>query len=107
DRVAILARGRCVAVGNVDDVLSRGRTNALLVRIDDAISAQHVLHNAGVAARQVDPETLRVEIAPNRGSFVVEVLARQGLYPRELRPDEVDLESVFLQLTTDPQEVAA
>jgi hypothetical protein len=34
-------------------------------------------------------------------------LAESGLYVTELRPDEVDLETVFLELTSDePREVS-
>ena len=107
DRVAILARGRCVALGDVDEVLATGRTSSVLVRIDDAISARAVLEDAGVTCVAIDGETLRAEVSPERGSYIVELLARRELYPREVRPDEIDLESVFLELTTDPQGVAA
>src|SRR5918992_2763106 len=36
DRVAILSRGKCVALGPVSEVLSRGRARAMLVRVDDS-----------------------------------------------------------------------
>ena len=107
DRVAILARGRCVAVGDVHDVLTRGRTSSVLIKIADAASAQTILEEAGVTCLRIDTETLRAEIDPDRGSFVVQLLARRSLYPREIRPEEIDLESVFLQLTADREEVAA
>lgn len=107
DRVAILARGRCVAQGDVHGVLAQGHSRGILVRIDDAATARVVLHEGGLVAVQTGPETLRVETDPERGSLVVELLARQGLFPREVRPDEVDLESVFLELTADAQAVAS
>lgn len=107
DRVAILARGRCVAVGDVSEVLSKGRSSSIIVRIAEAGLAQGVLDEAGIPTILMGHDTLRVEVAPERGSLVVEVLAQRGLYPREIRPEEIDLESVFLQLTADSPEVAA
>ena len=107
DRVAILAHGRCVAMGGVNEVLSQGRTNTLLLKIDQVASAESVLQDAGIASVPLDGETLRVQLDPSRGDFAVETLARQGLYPREVRPEAVDLESVFLQLTSDNEEAAA
>jgi len=106
ERVAILARGRCVAVGDVAEVLSRGRTGSLVVRIANGSEAQAVLAEAGIGAALVD-DTLRVDIAPERGSLIVELLAQRGLYPREVRAEAMDLESVFLELTTNAEEVAA
>ena len=35
------------------------------------------------------------------GATVAKILAGAGLYPSELRPDEVSLESVFLELTRE------
>jgi hypothetical protein len=46
-------------------------------------------------------------VAPEEGARISRALARHGLYPSELRPDEVDLETVFLQLTDAPPEEAA
>ena len=42
---------------------------------------------------------LRVDVTPSEGARVAEALAHQNLYPSELRPDEVDLETVFMELT--------
>jgi hypothetical protein len=44
---------------------------------------------------------LRVDVQPNEGERVTRVLVAADLYPSELRPDEVDLETVFLELTKD------
>ena len=100
DRVAILARGRCVAIGPVAEVLSSGRAAGLLVGLDDIAGGQRVLMEAGIVAIPVDGR-LKVELPPSEAARVTRVLADRGLYLTELRPDEVDLETVFLQLTTD------
>jgi ABC-2 type transport system ATP-binding protein len=106
DRVAILAKGRCVAIGRVDDVLSRGRARAMLVRVDDPQLGAEALNAEGITTSTVDG-LLRAEVAPEEGARISQTLARHGLYPSELRPDEVDLETVFLQLTDAPPEEAA
>jgi ABC-2 type transport system ATP-binding protein len=103
DRVAILARGRCVATGPVGEVLSGGRTMALVVRIDDLGRAADVLRSDGLEAR-LDGDALRVELSPSEGARVTRVLAERGLYVRELTPEVADLEEVFLQLTKDAPE---
>ena len=104
DHVAILSRGRSVAAGPVKEVLSQGHSAAMLVRVADEESAIAALNSAGMAAVRHD-DYLRVDVSPSEGARVTEALARQGLYPSELRPDEVDLETVFMELTgteTDP-----
>jgi len=101
DRVAILARGRFVAGGSVDEVLARGRSNVLVVKVPDPDVALAVLRAAGMDA-QIDGTHLRVSLAPAEAARVTETLARQGVYLSELRPAEVSLEDVFLQLTGEP-----
>jgi ABC-2 type transport system ATP-binding protein len=107
DRVAILARGRCVASGPVADVLSQGRATSMLVRVAEPDRAVLVLNDAGMPTTLTDDGMLRTEVAPAYGSLVSEVLARHALFPSELKADEIDLESVFLELTADAEEVAA
>lgn len=46
-------------------------------------------------------------VDPAEGARVAEVLAGHGIYPSELRPDAVDLETVFLELTESNEEDAA
>jgi ABC-2 type transport system ATP-binding protein len=102
DRVAILARGRFVAGGSVDEVLARGRTDELVVKVPDPVRGLDVLRAAGFTAI-AEPEQIRVALAPADAARVTEALARQGVYLSELRPAEVSLEDVFLQLTGDGQ----
>jgi ABC-2 type transport system ATP-binding protein len=106
DRVAILARGRCVAAGPVAEVLANGHGAGLLVRLDDLDRGRAVLHTAGIQASS-DGDALRVALPPGQAATVTKTLASQGLYLTELRPDEADLEAVFLELTAErPLEVA-
>jgi ABC-2 type transport system ATP-binding protein len=101
DRVAIIARGRLIAEGSVSEVLALGHQAKLLVRVPDAGIATQVLGRAGIVASAYDPETrlLHVELSPDEGARVTEALAREGIFLSELRAQEVDLETVFLDLT--------
>jgi ABC-2 type transport system ATP-binding protein len=106
DRVAILARGRCVAAGPVAEVLANGHGAGLLVRLEDPRRGGAVLAAAGIPAAP-DGDALRVALPPGEAATVTRALAGQGLYLTELRPDEADLEAVFLELTAErPWEVA-
>jgi ABC-2 type transport system ATP-binding protein len=98
DRVAILAEGRSVATGPVTEVLSSGRAAVLLVRVDDVAAALRALGEAGIGATSVDG-LIRIGLPPSEGARVTRTLADRGLYLSELRPDEADLETVFLELT--------
>jgi ABC-2 type transport system ATP-binding protein len=100
DRVAILARGRLVKAGPVHEVLAAGRARGMLVRVSDAVAGERALAAAGLSAR-VDAGALRVDVQPDQGERISRALAAADLYPSELRPDEVDLETVFLELTKD------
>jgi ABC-2 type transport system ATP-binding protein len=100
DRVAILTRGRCVASGPVREVLSNGRATGLIVRLEGMDGAVGVLRDAGIPASQ-DGDALHVDVDPSAAARVTKALADAGLYVTELRADEADLETVFLELTRD------
>ena len=100
DRVAILARGECITIGRVDEVLSAGRARGVIARLDDVTAGARALADAGIRAAPANG-ALRVEVPPSEAATVTRVLADRGLYLTELRPDEVDLETVFLELTSD------
>jgi ABC-2 type transport system ATP-binding protein len=101
DRVAILARGRCVAAGAVTDVLDRGRSSTLVVGVTDLDAGLDALHTAGIPAER-NHTLLHVDLSPAHAARVSEVLGRRGVWVTELRTDEATLEDVFLQLTTTP-----
>lgn len=99
DRVAILARGRCITSGPVDEVLAKGHQRGLVVKVSDLKRAKALLESAGIPG-SIDGDCIKVDSdEPER---VNRTLADAGLYLTELRRDEIDLESVFLELTADP-----
>ena len=98
DTVSIIGRGRLLAEGRVADVIgSRLGTAAVRVGVADPALAERVLAEAGLRVRR-DGELLRVRGADD-SSRITELLAREGLYVRELTPERHDLERVFLDLT--------
>ena len=105
DRVAILTRGRCVALGPVEEVLSGGRTAGMIVRLDDLDAGLNALRDAGMSAALEDG-AIRVELPATEAVQISRSLAERGLYLTELRADEGDLESVFLRLTHEEGEAA-
>jgi ABC-type multidrug transport system ATPase subunit len=102
DRVAIIARGRLVTAGPVDEVLSAGRARGVVATVADPEAGRRALVDAGFAVT-VEGSRLRVDVSPPEAARVTEVLAGRGIYLSDLRPDEVDLETVFLELTKDQE----
>ncbi|MGH9282573.1 MAG: ABC transporter ATP-binding protein, partial [Acidimicrobiales bacterium] len=68
---------------------------------DDLAAALAVLERAGIPARQ-EGDALRVDVAPSEAATVTRTLASADLWVTELRPEQVSLEDVFLELTGDP-----
>jgi ABC-2 type transport system ATP-binding protein len=100
DRVAILTRGRCVKSGPVAEVLSGGRSEGLRIRLDDLEAGRRALREAGFGA-SIEADHLRIELPSSDAARVTRALAERGLYLTELRRDDADLESVFLELTSE------
>ena len=100
DQVAIIARGRLVKAGPVNEVLAAGRARGLVVKLADLPAGLRVLADEQIPA-VVSGDTLSVDLPPNQAERVTRVLAGKDLYVSELRPEEVDLETVFLELTKD------
>lgn len=100
DNVAIMSHGRCVASGSVQSVLSGAHSLGLLVRLAPAELPAGVdaLRRAGLNS-SVQGDLIRVEVDSRYAATVTKALADRGLYLTELRAEEADLESVFLQLT--------
>jgi ABC-2 type transport system ATP-binding protein len=102
DSVAILSRGRCIASGPVEQVLAAAGPKGLVVRLDDLRAGLRVLHSAGIESR-LDGELIHVALPATEAATVSKVLADAGLYLSELRPEEADLETVFLELTSESE----
>ena len=107
DHVTILARGRCVATGPVNEVLAAASTSDVRVRVADPAAAATVLTGAGF---RISPATLP-DGSPDWSVIVVHavatpseinrLLADHGHWLDELSPVHADLEAAFLAITQD------
>jgi ABC-2 type transport system ATP-binding protein len=100
DRVAILARGKLVAAGPVHEVLAGDGGEGTIVRVRDLPAGRAALAAAGIDTTEAG-DALRVDAKLADPERISRTLAERGLYVTELRPDEADLETVFLELTRD------
>ena len=105
DQVAILAHGRCVAQGSVDEVVARaGHRSSIVVKVADLDAGERALRGAGMVAERVE-DHLRVDVPPESAGDVTRALAVAEQWVTELRPDRFTLEDVFLELTADADRV--
>jgi len=98
DTVSIIGRGRLLAEGKVADVINQRGGGAVRVGVADPARAEQILSAAGLRVRS-EAGSLRVRGAEDP-AHITELLAAQGLYVNELSPERMDLERVFLDLTT-------
>ena len=99
DHVTILARGRCVATGPVQEVLAGKATSDVRLRVPDPVGAKSVLDAAGFSVTGMG-DAWRIHGVADP-STVTRALAERGHYLTELSPIQADLESVFLELTRE------
>jgi ABC-2 type transport system ATP-binding protein len=85
-------------------VLARNHADptGVALRVADPARATAVLTAAGFTVERADSsDQLSVAVPASRSAEITKALADEGLYLHELRPAEVDLETVFLELTAD------
>ncbi|MFP5224672.1 MAG: ABC transporter ATP-binding protein [Actinomycetota bacterium] len=102
DRVAILRKGKEVAIGSVDKVLGGGdEGSVVIIRMDEAEAGLAHLLKKGFEAAIVG-DHIRVAMDPADAADAVRALAGKRLYPYEVRAKErLGLEDVFFSLTAD------
>ena len=100
DTVSIVARGRLVASGRVDDLVGGDGAAPVRVGVADRDAASRLLRAAGWT---VSDEGSDLVVTGASALDVNRTLAGRGLYAYELRTEHADLEQVFLDLTqTEP-----
>jgi ABC-2 type transport system ATP-binding protein len=100
DSVTIISLGRRVAAGPVAEVLAAHSTAEVRVRLEavaDHPTAAEVLREAGGSVTVRDDHLLVHDV--DKPAWITRTLAARDLYVAELHRSEVDLESVFLELT--------
>jgi ABC-type multidrug transport system ATPase subunit len=97
DRVAVLNRGQIVAEGAVSELLS-GQKMTVKIGVAALAEAEAALQSlAGV--EKVVGNGRYLEVSGVGGEQIVRHLAQHNIYPGEVLPQRVDLESLFLEMT--------
>jgi ABC-2 type transport system ATP-binding protein len=99
DRVAVIDAGRCVAAGQIRDLLATAGAGTLVVGVRDAGLARCALLAAGIDAT-LTQGVLRVSWPLDDAAHVTEVLAAAGMFVSELVHEQPSLEAVFFGLTS-------
>ena len=100
DSVSIVAKGRLVASGRVDELIAAAGPAPVRVGVGDRDVASRLLRARGWT---VSDEGSDLVVTGAEPAEVNEALARAGVYAHELRTEHADLEQVFLELTqTEP-----
>jgi ABC-2 type transport system ATP-binding protein len=99
DRVGVIAEGKLVAEGTVDELRARGG-RSLRVRAAPLEQAQRLLVSILKPEQvKVTDGTFVLTVDPAQGAWINRKLVSDGIEVSELRIDEESLEDVFLQLT--------
>ncbi|MBF6601063.1 MAG: ATP-binding cassette domain-containing protein [Dehalococcoidia bacterium] len=98
DRVAIVKTGRVVAEGTVDELLGRGQFLRLRAEDNDALARALGAVDWVSRVERLDG-WVRASAPVARAAELNQALAGQGVFVSELSPWEIELESVFLDLT--------
>jgi ABC-2 type transport system ATP-binding protein len=98
NRVAIVKKGRMVAQGTVNELLGRGQYLRLRADDNDALTQALTAIPWITSVERVDGY-VRAAAPTAKSAELNMTLAQRGVYLAELTPWEVELESVFLELT--------
>jgi ABC-2 type transport system ATP-binding protein len=97
DRVGIIARGRLVREGTVEQL--RGTAGLRIVADPLDKAAEHVRNVLGDSAVHIQGGGMNLKVRPERAGEINASLVLAGITVTELRRDERDLEQTFLELT--------
>jgi ABC-2 type transport system ATP-binding protein len=105
DQVVVIGRGRVLADATVDELLSAGKGEQVVLRTSEAGEAIIALEQAGGEVVVTDRDTLAV--TGMRAQRVVEVLSAARVGFSEVTAQRASLEDVYLQLTGDQTDYRA
>jgi ABC-2 type transport system ATP-binding protein len=100
DHVAIVAKGKLIKAGPVGEVLATTGATGVIVKLADLEAGRRALSDANILTT-IHAGAIRADVPADQSERISRTLAQAGLYVTELRPDTVDLETVFLELTKD------
>jgi len=97
DYVALIKSGRLVAEGKVRDLV--GQKPAVKIRVESTRQAAQLLQELP-GSRDIQPNGEYVTLAGVSSQEVVAHLASNGIFPSEVSNGHLDLEAIFLDLTS-------
>jgi ABC-2 type transport system ATP-binding protein len=98
DSVAILASGRLIQQGSVQELLQQ-RGAVRLRTTDDARATDVISGLSWVTDVSNQEDSMVVGGPPERSWEITEALAKEGIYVSEMAPLQVSLERYFLEVT--------
>jgi ABC-2 type transport system ATP-binding protein len=102
DRILILNHGKIVVQGKVESLLNA--RSRIAVRVDRAGEAQALLKPVDwIEGVSRDGDLLLLSAPLERSAEINRLLAREGLFASEIRPEEESLERFFLDATEAPK----
>ena len=101
DRIVVIAKGKLITDGTVDEFVSMSTRNDVLVRCDRPEALVELLRAEGVVAVAEGIDGLAV--IGESTDRVGEAAFRAGVVVRELVSRRASLEEAFLELTSDEQ----
>src|SRR2546428_1372836 len=103
DRVGVIAKGKLVAEGTVDELRARSGGQALLIRASPIDQARRMFESLLKPDQvQLRDGMFTLAVDPSQAAIINRRLVADGLDVTELRVAEQSLEDVFLQLTEKP-----
>jgi ABC-2 type transport system ATP-binding protein len=102
DRVGVIAKGKLVAEGTVDELRARSGGRTLRIRATPLDQAQRLLESFLPGQVRVVDGSLFLTVDPAQAASINRRLVSNGIDVSELRVEEQSLENVFLQLTEAP-----
>jgi ABC-2 type transport system ATP-binding protein len=103
--IGVIEQGRLLASGKVNDILSTlkdARTVIVSVKSEAVRASELLLANPAVKRVETNGSTLEVhlDLACDDTSFIVDVLLQAGIKVAGVREADVDLEDLFMKITT-------
>src|SRR5713226_7868358 len=104
DRVGVIAKGKLVAEGTVDELRARSGGRTLLIRATPLEQARRLLESLLKPDQvKVVEGALVLSVDPSQAAPINRRLVTDGVDVSELRVAEQSLEAVFLELTETPR----
>jgi ABC-type multidrug transport system ATPase subunit len=103
DRVGVIAKGKLVAEGTVDELRARSGGRTLMIRATPLDQARRLLESLLKPDQvKVVDDALVLAVDPSQAASINRRLVSDGVDVSELRVSEQSLETLFLELTESP-----